>query len=81
MNSTVMNQGVVVRNEDGRISVACEAISMPELFDDSLIVEPAYVGICGSDLDQVFAKTDPSFQVEYPHTLGHEWSGTVKQVG
>ena len=76
-----MNQGVVVRNEAGRISVACEAIPMPELSDDSLIVEPAYVGICGSDLDQVFAKTDPSFKVEYPHTLGHEWSGTVKQIG
>lgn len=76
-----MNQGVVVRNEADQISVACESIPLPELLEDSLIVEPAYIGICGSDLDQVFAKTDPSFQVEYPHTLGHEWSGTVKQVG
>jgi L-iditol 2-dehydrogenase len=81
MTSVNKNQGVVVRNEDGRITVSCEVISMPELLDDSLIVVPAYIGICGSDLDQVFAKTDPSFQVEYPHTLGHEWSGTVHGIG
>ena len=73
--------GVVVHNSNGEIKVSYDQISPPELEAGYLIVQPAYVGICGTDLEQVYGHTDPSFQVEYPHTLGHEWSGIVKEVG
>ncbi|GHF72350.1 zinc-dependent alcohol dehydrogenase [Streptomyces thermodiastaticus] len=38
------------------------------------------VGICGSDRE-VWHGTRPEGYVRYPLTPGHEWSGTVRQVG
>ncbi|GGV60815.1 alcohol dehydrogenase catalytic domain-containing protein [Streptomyces thermoviolaceus] len=38
------------------------------------------VGICGSDRE-VWQGTRPEGYVRYPLTPGHEWSGTVRQVG
>jgi 2-desacetyl-2-hydroxyethyl bacteriochlorophyllide A dehydrogenase len=38
------------------------------------------VGICGSDRE-VYQGTRPEGYVRYPLTPGHEWSGTVQEVG
>lgn len=44
------------------------------------LVEVAWSGICGSDLE-VFDGTRPREFVRYPVIPGHEWSGTVVQAG
>jgi 2-desacetyl-2-hydroxyethyl bacteriochlorophyllide A dehydrogenase len=44
------------------------------------VVEVAWSGICGSDRE-VFAGTRDGAFVRYPVTPGHEWSGTVVEVG
>jgi len=43
-------------------------------------IRPAYVGICGTDLELLAGDVDPAF-VCYPLVPGHEWSGTVEAVG
>jgi threonine dehydrogenase-like Zn-dependent dehydrogenase len=45
-----------------------------------VIVRVAYAGICGSDREVVAGTRDRGF-VRYPVVLGHEWSGTVEEVG
>ena len=72
---------VVVHSIDGEIRVKFEDVVRPEAEPGTLRIRPSYVGICGSDLEQIRGHTDPSFHVSFPHILGHEWSGTVEQTG
>jgi alcohol dehydrogenase/L-iditol 2-dehydrogenase len=44
-----------------------------------VLLEVAAVGVCGSDLHQWTA--DHSWPVNYPVVLGHEFAGTVREVG
>jgi 2-desacetyl-2-hydroxyethyl bacteriochlorophyllide A dehydrogenase len=44
------------------------------------LVRVAWAGICGSDRE-VLAGNRPSSYVRYPLVPGHEWSGTVVEVG
>src|SRR5699024_3614865 len=46
-----------------------------------LVVRPSYVGLCGTDIEQIHGRLPESFIVNYPHTLGHEWSGIVVAKG
>lgn len=48
--------------------------------DDEAVVAVAFAGICGSDME-VLCGTRPSTRVRYPIRPGHEWSGTVSDVG
>lgn len=52
----------------------------PEPSADEVVIDVAYAGICGSDVE-VLAGTRPSAYVRYPVVPGHEWSGTVRSVG
>lgn len=45
-----------------------------------LVVRPAVVGLCGTDLEIVDGRIDPDY-VRYPVVLGHEWSGRVVDPG
>jgi L-iditol 2-dehydrogenase len=45
-----------------------------------VLVRPAVIGVCGTDLDIVDGRVDPAF-VRYPIVLGHEWSGVVSALG
>jgi 2-desacetyl-2-hydroxyethyl bacteriochlorophyllide A dehydrogenase len=45
-----------------------------------VLARPAFVGVCGTDLELLAGSVDPDF-VRYPLTLGHEWSGVVEAVG
>ena len=45
-----------------------------------VIVDVAFAGICGSDLE-LYAGTRPRGLFRYPIVPGHEWSGTVRSVG
>jgi L-iditol 2-dehydrogenase len=71
---------VVHQNSDG-VSVSCDIVPEPELPDAALRIHPAYIGVCGSDLEQLYGSVDPGFKVTFPHILGHEWSGVVIEAG
>ena len=41
----------------------------------------AFVGICGTDAEILHGRMPATFEINYPHSLGHEWSGVVEAVG
>ena len=47
---------------------------------EEVLVRPALVGLCGTDLEIIDGRVDPEF-VRYPITLGHEWMGVVVSDG
>jgi L-iditol 2-dehydrogenase len=66
--------GSVTRN------LAVEAVDLPEPLEGEVIVEPMFVGICGSDNSASTGKPNFSW-VERPRTIGHEASGRVVAFG
>ncbi len=53
---------------------------VPRAQAGQVVVRVAAVGVCMSDVE-TWQGTRPSAYVRYPVTLGHEWSGTVVEVG
>jgi 2-desacetyl-2-hydroxyethyl bacteriochlorophyllide A dehydrogenase len=53
---------------------------MPSISDQQVLVKVAQVGICASDVE-VYEGTRPVDYVRYPCQLGHEWCGTVVDIG
>lgn len=61
----------------------------PKCGEDQIKVKPAFVGICGTDLHEYFSPTfTPSKESPHPVTgesmpvvIGHEFSGTVLEIG
>lgn len=45
-----------------------------------VLLEPAHVGLCGTDLEILSGDLDPAY-VRLPLVLGHEWSARVGSVG
>jgi L-iditol 2-dehydrogenase len=60
-------------------SVELREVPVPEIGPDDVLLEVAAVGVCGSDLHQWTA--EHSWPVNYPVTLGHEFSGTICLAG
>ncbi len=60
-------------------SVEIREFAKPVIGPDDVLVEVAAVGVCGSDLHQWSASH--SWPVNYPVVLGHEFAGTVVEVG
>jgi len=54
-------------------------LSMPALGPGQVLIDVAYSGVCHSQLLEVQGKRGPDRFL--PHTLGHEGSGTVLEVG
>jgi L-iditol 2-dehydrogenase len=46
-----------------------------------LTVRLAFVGICGTDAEILHGNMPATFAINYPHSLGHEWSGVVESTG
>lgn len=57
--------------------MALQEIAKPEVVPGKVLVKVAYCGICGSDLPRYFEGGVHAF----PQVLGHEFSGTVEEVG
>ena len=57
-----------------------EETPAPELVPGSVLIRPTAVGMCGTDLEIVDGRIDPSY-VRRPLVLGHEWSGIVVERG
>ena len=67
-------EGAITRN------LAVESVTLPEPAKGEVLVEPLFVGICGSDNSASCGK--PNFTwVERPRTIGHEASGRIVAFG
>lgn len=55
-------------------------LAAPSAGASDVVVDVAFAGICGSDVE-IFAGGRPPGFVRYPIVPGHEWSGTVSAVG
>jgi L-iditol 2-dehydrogenase len=60
-------------------SVELREIPIATIAPDQVLLEVQSVGVCGSDLHMWTAQQ--SWAVNYPVVLGHEFSGTICQVG
>jgi 2-desacetyl-2-hydroxyethyl bacteriochlorophyllide A dehydrogenase len=55
-------------------------ILQPRITDGQVLVRVAVAGVCMSDLE-VYDGTRPEQYVKYPCIPGHEWCGTVGEIG
>ena len=62
------------------VTCALEQQARPAPGPGEVLIRPAAVGLCGTDLDILAGRIDPAY-VRYPLVLGHEWSGTVLASG
>src|SRR5690348_7019752 len=64
-------------NEPGKVEL--RDMPRPTITPDQVLLRVRAVGICGSDLEMYHHKI--TFPVNPPVILGHEFSGTVEEVG
>lgn len=69
----------VVNYAPEALSVELRELPVPDFNRDEVLLEVRAVGICGSDLHQYHGKQ--SWKVNYPVTLGHEFSGVIVKTG
>lgn len=74
-----MSEPAVVNFAPDKHSVEVRDVETPVIGDDDVLLEVGAVGVCGSDLHQWTA--DHSWHVNYPVVLGHEFGGTIREVG
>jgi len=60
-------------------SVSCRELPVPPIGEEDVLLEVRAVGICGSDVHQWMGTH--SWPVNYPVTLGHEFSGVIVGTG
>ncbi|KLU63042.1 D-arabitol-phosphate dehydrogenase [Peptococcaceae bacterium CEB3] len=72
-----MKAVVKYANQDGCTEIRDMAV--PEIGPDDVLVEVAYIGICGSDPH--IHHQDVSYPIAVPLVLGHEFSGIIAKVG
>jgi L-iditol 2-dehydrogenase len=77
MASSTVGAVVVDRGADGCVTATFSPWPAPVLGAAELLIEPTYIGICGSDIEQLHGRVPDSVPIIFPHTMGHEWSGTV----
>ena len=59
--------------------VAVREVAEPTIRPDQVLVEMAAVGVCGSDIH--LWHENQSWTIQCPVILGHEWAGTIVEVG
>src|SRR5689334_22502204 len=74
-----MPMPAVVNFENRKGCVELRQVPEPEIGPDDVLLEVGAVGVCGSDLHMWTC--DHSWPVNYPCILGHEFGGTIKQLG
>ncbi|SFO38591.1 2-desacetyl-2-hydroxyethyl bacteriochlorophyllide A dehydrogenase [Actinomadura madurae] len=75
--SSVRGRALVVRSPG---DVVLQERVVPPPGSGEVLVEPHFVGLCGTDLEIIDGDLDPAY-VRYPLVLGHEWSGKVLATG
>jgi len=69
----------VVKYADAPGATEMRDVPIPEIGDKDVLVEVAYVGICGTDPH--LHKNTSSFKFVRPFILGHEFAGTISEAG
>ena len=69
----------VVKYDNVAGATEVREVSVPSIGPDDVLVETAYIGICGSDPHMHHNKV--SYKVNVPLILGHEFAGTIAEVG
>lgn len=68
---------------DGPMSGSVREVPEPTATGNGVVIDVETVGLCGTDVE-LFAGTMPYFRqgvLTYPVRPGHEWVGTVREVG
>ncbi len=73
-------QALVVRNEKGKCVPYLENVDIPKCNENEVLIEVEKVGICGSDF-HLFTPGGFSGAQNFPQIIGHEFSGTVVEIG
>ncbi|MCB0137343.1 MAG: zinc-binding dehydrogenase [Caldilineaceae bacterium] len=60
-------------------NVAVQEVAEPAISPDQVLVEVGAVGVCGSDIH--LWHENQSWTIQCPVILGHEWAGTIVDVG
>ena len=76
---TVPTQPAVVQYALEPLAVELREVPIPEIADDEVLLEVGAVSVCGSDVHQTW--NTHSWPVNVPVVLGHEFGGTLAQVG
>ncbi|MCA9038775.1 MAG: zinc-binding dehydrogenase [Planctomycetaceae bacterium] len=79
MRRGTMTEPAVINYGPEPGAVELRDFTPPEIGDDDILMEVGAVGVCGSDLHQW--QSLHSWNVNYPIVLGHEFAGTIAQVG
>jgi alcohol dehydrogenase/L-iditol 2-dehydrogenase len=74
-----MSDLAVVTFAPKKHSVELREIPRATIGEDEVLLEVGAVGVCGSDLHMWTAQH--SWPVKYPVVLGHEFCGTIREVG
>ena len=69
----------VVKYDNGAGATEVREVPVPSIGPDDVLVETAYIGICGSDPHMHHNKV--SYKVNVPLILGHEVAGVIAEVG
>ena len=70
-----MKAGILYDDRDIRVGDAPE----PHIGPDDVLVETSHTGICGTDLH--IYRGEFRERVSYPAIIGHEFGGTIREVG
>lgn len=62
-------------------SISLEKVDIPAPNDNEALCRIEAVAICGSDIKFIKGDTIGSWPPHLPFVLGHEWSGTVAEIG
>jgi L-iditol 2-dehydrogenase len=69
----------VVKYADKAGATEIRDVPIPEIGKTDVLVEVAYVGVCGTDPH--LHRNASAFKFERPFILGHEFAGTIAKVG
>jgi len=69
----------VVKYADKQGATELREVPVPEIGETDVLVEVAYVGVCGTDPH--LHNNTSAFKFVHPFILGHEFAGTIVKVG
>jgi L-iditol 2-dehydrogenase len=72
---------VAVARVEGAVAARHDVVEPFVPGPGQLLVRPAFVGVCGSDLEQFADHTSATSVINDSHIAGHEWSGETVEVG
>lgn len=64
----------------GPNDIRLDEIPVPEINDDEILLKTEAAAICGTDV-RMWLNGKTGVDAEHPLTLGHEFAGTIEQVG